>query len=159
MLHLNQGNISYITIKHYSPLMESSFKKWIQSNKIDFYFVEWASKLISSSHSHSLKYTSDDIIECLLKSLKINNSKDIREVIHTWVMYSLSEYMIYKEYTIFIITASCCIIATNSNLKIINYLKKITRQEEYNIIIKCVSDITSLFNNTSNEGISNRKDN
>ena len=138
--------------------MESSFTTWMNHNKIAFSFVKRATNLILASHSHLLEYTSYDIVETLLKCLNMNNNKELKERIHTWVMYSLSEYMIYRKYNVFIITSSCCLIATNSNLKIKikNLLKKITRQDEYNTIEQCVRDIIGMYSsNTSNKDIDN----
>ena len=134
--------------------MVSSFQTWMEVHNIDFYFVEWARRLILKFHLDLFKNTSIDIVELLLKSFKSNSNKELREMIHMLVMYSISEYRIYSNYNIFVITASCCLIATNSNIKLKEYLQKITKEDEYIEIKNCVSDITSLYN-SSNEDMDN----
>lgn len=134
--------------------MVSSFKTWMDVHNIDFYFVDWARRLILKYHLDLFKNTSIDIVELLLKSFKSNSNKELREMIHMLVMYSISEYRIYSNYNIFVITASCCLIATNSNIKLKEYLQKITKEDEYIEIKNCVSDITSLYNSL-NENMDN----
>ena len=135
-------------------------------------YVFWAEKIIlKRSHWYINQIYPSEITELIIKEILLKNSfpkeslDNYREIVNTFILFSLNEYSLYKKYNQILIALSCSLISLSNefmqNLNeddILKYKNLIQKEiNNLNIIkyennfIECQNDIITLLKNEEEE--------
>ena len=135
-------------------------------------YVFWAEKIIlKRSHWYINQIYPSEITELIIKEILLKNSfpkeslDNYREIVNTFILFSLNEYSLYKKYNQILIALSCSLISLSNefmqNLNeddILKYKNLIQKEinnlniiKDENNFIECQNDIITLLKNEEEE--------
>ena len=135
-------------------------------------YVFWAEKIIlKRSHWYINQIYPSEITELIIKEILLKNSfpkeslDNYREIVNTFILFSLNEYSLYKKYNQILIALSCSLISLSNefmqNLNeddILKYKNLIQKEinnlniiQDENNFIECQNDIITLLKNEEEE--------
>ena len=137
-------------------------------------YVFWAEKIIlKKSHWNIQRIYPSEVTELIIKEIFLKNSfpekliNNYKEIVNTFILFSLNEYSIYKKYNQIIIALTCSLIGISypsefsekfKKEDLIKYKQLIYNEiyelnviENNNIINECEKDILNLLENNEEE--------
>ena len=135
-------------------------------------YVFWAEKIIlKRSHWYINQIYPSEITELIIKEILLKNSfpkdsiENYREIVNTFILFSLNEYSLYNKYNQIIIALSCSLISLSNDFiqnlnedDIIKYKNLIQKEinnlniiKDENNLIECQNNILSLLKNEEEE--------
>ena len=137
-------------------------------------YVFWAEKIIlKKSHWNIQRIYPSEVTELIIKEILLKNSfpekliNNYKEIVNTFILFSLNEYSIYKKYNQIIIALTCGLIGISypsefsekfKKEDLIKYKQLIYNEiyelnfiENNNILNECEKDILNLLENNEEE--------